>query len=444
MKHPPPRHLAPPPGPSLPAHARALPRTSMLRIVGLVTTAVLVFVGFGVATAAVNLTGNIDAVDAEEALGTDRPEKVAPEDPSAGEPLNILILGSDSRDGSNSEAVDDGTEGARSDTTVVMHLAADRSRVELMSIPRDTTSDIPACPTSSGRETPPLYGVKFNAAFAQGVSYGGDVESGALCTMKTVESMTDVRLDGFVVVDFSGFEGMIDALNGVDLCIPNDIYAPKAGGLRLDSGVQTLDGSTALQYARARTGEGLGDGSDIGRIGRQQELMAALARTVLSQNLLTNSPQLLQFLDAVTGSLTMSSNLASIQGLAGLAYSARDVRPDTIAFMTVPWQYDPSNRNNVVLVDEAQQVFDNLRNDVPLSDVFDPAPASDDDTSTGNPGADGGRTSDEPDASTDEETGPAESGSEADEPPDTNPSPTETRDPREEAFTGADVTAVCG
>src|SRR5690606_6663059 len=101
----------------------------------------------------------------------------------------------------------------------------------------------------------------------------------------------------------------------------------------LSAGTQKLDGETALKYARARTGQGLGDGSDIGRIGRQQELMAALARTVLGQNLLTDSPQLLQFLGAVTDSLTMSSNLGSIQGLAGLAYSARGLRPDTIAFM---------------------------------------------------------------------------------------------------------------
>ncbi len=415
----------------------------MLRAIGLVMTAVLAFGCVGAATAAVTLTNNIDAVDAEAALGTDRPTKEPPSDPSAGEALNILLLGSDSRGGDNAEVVGDGTEGARSDTTMIMHIAADRSRVELMSIPRDTTIDVPSCPTSSGAETPALYGVKFNAAFAQGVLYGDDVESGALCTMKTVETITDVRMDGFIVIDFSGFEDMIDALDGVELCIPNDVSSAKAGHLELQAGVQNLDGATALKYARARTGEGLGDGSDIGRIARQQELMAALSRTVLGQNLLTDSPKLLKFLRAVTGSLTMSSNLASIQGLTGLAYSARGLRPETIAFMTVPWQYDPSNPNNVVLTDEAPAVFDSLRDDKPLSDAIETekksgknTKKSGDDASSEDSGTtDGATATDDPTEATD--TGDDQDA--ADE-----PSPTRTREAGAEAFTGADVTSVCG
>jgi LCP family protein required for cell wall assembly len=150
----------------------------------------------------------------------------------------------------------------------------------MVSIPRDSTVDVPACPTSSGGETAPLYRTKFNAAFAQGYDTGGHVESGALCVKKTLDTLTNVRMDGFVVVDFSGFQKMVDALGGVEMCIPQRIESKKAGNLVLDSGVQSLDGSTALRYARARTGTGLGDGSDIGRIGRQQQLMAALSGTV--------------------------------------------------------------------------------------------------------------------------------------------------------------------
>nr|WP_171784032.1 LCP family protein [Isoptericola halotolerans] len=417
----------------------------------MVATAVVAFAGVGAATAAVTLTGNIQTVDADAALGTDRPEVVAPEDPSAGMPLNILLLGSDSRGGDNADVVNDGVSGARADTTMVLHIAADRSRIELMSIPRDTTVDVPSCPTTSGGETSPMYGVKFNAAFAQGIMTGGDVESGALCAMKTVETISDVFLDGFIVVDFAGFENMIEALGGVEMCIPTDIDAPKADNLVLQAGVQTLDGKTALQYARARTGKGLGDGSDIGRIGRQQELMAALSRTVLDQNLLTDSPQLLQFLGAVTGSLTMSSNLGSIQGLAGLAYSARGVRPDTIAFMTVPWQYDPSNPNNVVLTEEAATVFDNLKHDRLLSDVIvedeapeDEADAPAEDGEGSGTSGDDGDGQDEP--AQDETDEPA-----ADEPAtddtteaEPDPEPAETREAGAEAFTGADVTSVCG
>ncbi|PFG44091.1 LytR family transcriptional attenuator [Isoptericola jiangsuensis] len=424
-----------------PAHARSLDGRPVLRAVGLVATAALVFVGAGIGTAAVTLTGNITAVDAEAALGTDRPEKEEPTDPNAGSPLNILLLGSDSREGDNAKSANDGTEGARSDTTMIMHISADRSRVEMVSIPRDTTVDIPSCPTTSGAQTPELYGTKFNAAFSQGYLYGGDVESGALCTMKTVETLTDVYIDGFIVVDFSGFRKMIDAIGGVELCIPNDIDAPKADNLVLSAGVQTLNGKTALKYARARMGDGLGDQSDISRIARQQELMAALARTVLGQNLLTDSPQLLKFLGAVTGSLTMSSNFASVTGLAGLAYSARNVRPDTIAFMTAPFQYDPSNPANVLFTDEATQVWENMEKDLPLSDaiaVEKKEKKNKDKDKASTDGADTGTSDGADDTASAEPT--AESSAEAS--PD--PSPTRTRDAGAEAFTSADVTAVCG
>jgi LCP family protein required for cell wall assembly len=453
-----PRHVASRPGTTTgPSHARALRQHTVARALGMGLTAVLAFVAVGGATAAVRLTGNITAVDSEELLGEDRPEEVVPQDPNAEKPLNIVLMGSDSRGGDNADIVGDGTAGARSDTTMIMHISSDRTRVEMLSIPRDTTVDIPSCPTSSGGETSPVYTSKFNAAFAQGVMTGGDVESGALCTMQTIESITDVRMNGFVVVDFAGFEKMVDALGGVELCIPEDVDAPKADHLVLSAGVQELDGDTALKYARARTGQGLGDGSDLGRIGRQQELLAAVARQVLSAGTLADPTKSLKFLGAVTGSMTMSSNFASIQGLAGLAYSARNVRPDTIAFMTAPYAYDPNNAANVLLTDEADEVWDNLRNDEPLSDAIEDEPS--DDAKDGAKDGDGGDATDEAgatgqdaEASDDVDATPVaddDPGATEDETTDGSgdakgPEPKRTREAGEEAFTGADVTSVCG
>ncbi|MGW8565902.1 LCP family protein [Isoptericola sp. NPDC055881] len=443
-----PRHVASAPdsvkGPS---HARALRTHTLARALGMGLTAVLAFVAVGGATAAVRLTNNITSVDADKLLGDDRPEKILPKDPNADMPLNIVLMGSDSRGGDNADIVGDGTLGARSDTTMIMHISSDRSRVEMLSLPRDTTVDVPSCPTSSGGQTAPLYGVKFNAAFAQGVNSGGDVESGALCAQKTIETITDVQMDGFVVVDFAGFEKMINALGGVELCIPEDIDNPKADHLKLSAGVQELDGKTALKYARARYG--IGDGSDLGRIGRQQELVAALAREVLSAGTLADPAKSLKFLGAVTGSMTMSSNFASIQGLAGLAYSARNVRPDTISFMTAPNMYDPSNAANVILTDDAEAVWKNLKHDKPLNDAIttektgkkskgagdsSATPVSDDDTGT---------TDDATDDPTDEATGAATDDATAATTKD-DPEPKRTREAGKEAFTGADVTSVCG
>ena len=436
------RHVASAPEPGKgPAHARALRSHSLARLLGMGLTAVLAFVAVGGATAAVTLTGNITSVDADVALGDDRPEKPKPDDPNAGDPLNIVVMGSDSRGGDNASIVADGTEGARSDTTMIMHISSDRKRVEMISIPRDTTVDVPSCPTTGGEETTPLSGTKFNAAFAQGVLTGGDVESGALCTMHTIETLSDVRMDGFVVVDFAGFEKMIDALGGVELCIPEDIDAPKADHLVLSAGVHELDGTTALKYARARSGEGLGDQSDLGRIGRQQELIAALSREVLSAGTLTDPAKSLKFLGAVTGSMTMSSNFASVPGLAGLAYSARNVRPDTIAFMTVPYATDPYNAANVVLTEEVDAVWDNLENDRPVSDAIEQPKKKKKDAAAEGSEPDATAVSDD-DVTGDAGSEDAEAGA-GDESTD-EPEPKRTREAGEEAFTGADETSVCG
>ncbi|MFI9486747.1 LCP family protein [Promicromonospora sp. NPDC052451] len=422
-----------------PSHARVLNASGgAARTVGLVLVGVLVFGVVGGATAVTRLTGNIDTAGMT-ALGSDRPEVVLPKDPNAGTPLNIVVMGSDSRDGDNGGLAGGGEMGARSDTTLVMHISGDRSRVEMVSIPRDSTVDVPSCTTEEGATTAELYGTKFNAAFSQGVQAGGGVADGALCTVKTIESLTGVFMDGFIVVDFAGFSSMIDAVGGVEVCVEEAIYSEKANHLSLEPGTHLLKGVKALDYARARTGQGLGDGSDLGRIGRQQEVMASLARKVLSQEVLTNPSKTLGFLNAVTGSLTMNEELASIDGLAGLAYSMRNVRPDTITFMTVPNVYDPNNAANVVWTDEATTLWDNVKHDRPLD--YDPAAASASPSASPSAGGtDGEGAAGENDTETGTETG-TDAGAGTPEPA---PSSTVIKQAGEEAFTGADTTKVCG
>jgi LCP family protein required for cell wall assembly len=347
-------------------------------------------------------------------------------------------MGSDSRGGDNRGLAGGEDAGARSDTTVIMHISGDRSRVEMISIPRDSTVDIPSCTTEDGTTTPELYSTKFNAAFAQGVQAGETVADGALCTVKAIEKLTGVFMNGFIVVDFAGFSSMVDAVGGVEVCVEEPIYSEDANHLSLDAGIHTLKGVKALDYARARKGDGLGDGTDLGRIGRQQEVMASLARKVLSQEVLTNPAKTLGFLDAVTRSLTMNQELASIDGLAGLAYSMRHVRPDTITFMTVPNEYDPVQTANVLWTDEAVQLWDNLKHDKPVT--LDPdAPTPD-----ASPSASGDAESTETGAgtgSTGTETGTDGGAEGATEPA---PDSTEIKQAGEEAFTGADTTKVCG
>ncbi|WP_460886095.1 LCP family protein [Promicromonospora xylanilytica] len=429
-----------------PSHARTLNGQGggASRTVGMVVVAALSLAIAGGAAAVTQLTGNIETAEMA-VLGPDRPKEVLPEDPNAGTPLNIVIMGSDSRGGDNADLAGGGEMGARSDTTVVMHISGDRSRVEMISIPRDSTVDLPSCTTQDGTTTPELYGTKFNAAFSQGVQYGGDVASGALCTVTAIEKLTGVFMNGFVVVDFAGFSSMIDAVGGIDVCVEEAIYSEKANHLELAPGTHRLQGVKALDYARARTGDGLGDGTDLGRIGRQQEVMASLARKVLSQDVLTNPTKTLGFLDAVTGSLTMNKELASIDGLAGLAYSMRDVRPDTITFMTVPNEYDPVMTANVLWTDEAVQLWDNIKHDRPAG--FDPDAPSADPSASASPSAptDGASTDAGADAGTDggTETG-SETGTDTSGATEPTPESTDIKQAGEEAFTGADTTKVCG
>lgn len=361
------RHATPPSSPAQARHAAGTSHGPTGRVAALTLVAVLAFGATAVAAAYANLQGNITALDVDDLL-TERPTPATPTaspepgDPALGEPLNILVLGSDDREGENGE-IGGVVEGMRSDTTIVAHISADRSRVELVSIPRDSLVDIPECLMTDGTVTSPR-NTKFNEAFAIGYDTGGDLTSAAACTIRTVESITGVAIDHFVVVDFTGFIKVVDALGGVPLCIPQDIDSPIMD-FQISAGQHDLDGVTALNYARARIGAGLGDGSDTARIGRQQQLLAATAATVLSKNLLTDLPALYRFADAGTESLTMDPGLAPIPTLVGLANSLRDLDASGITFTTVPWR-GAGDGANVVWTDEADALWAKIAADQPL------------------------------------------------------------------------------
>jgi len=172
--------------------------------------------------------------------------------------LNVLVMGSDTREGAGNNI--DGLTGGgeRSDTTILLHLSADRKRAYGISIPRDLLVDRPECKTESGTTIPGGTQVMWNEAFALG---------GPACTMQQFEQITGVRLDHFVKVDFEGFRGMVDAIGGVETCIPEDIDDP-AHHIHIEAGTRKIKGKEALNYVRERYV--VGNGSDVGRMKRQQ------------------------------------------------------------------------------------------------------------------------------------------------------------------------------
>ncbi|WP_062380367.1 LCP family protein [Demequina pelophila] len=353
-----------------------------------------------------------------------------PVDPSSGESIDILLLGSDTRIGDDNQALGGGdVDGMRNDTTIIAHISADRQRIELVSIPRDSRVRISECRMLDGSLTSATTG-KFNIAFANG-GQNGNVGEAAACVASTIYDLTGIRIDHYAVVDFAGFIGMVDALDGVPMCIPNDVYSVKAN-LDLKAGAQVLDGETALAWARARTGEGLGDGTDLMRIERQQELLTNMARKALGLNMLTDATKGTAFVNALAQSLTMDPELGDSHYLLGLAWSLRNFDTKNLYMTTTPWHYPTDNNGDVVWTEpDATELWARLLADEPIDPDYDDgsAPEPSATEATGSADADGAATPSETTDATEDTT--EEATAEAtDEPAD---EPSETADPEPSA-----------
>ncbi|GAB7182799.1 LCP family protein [Kitasatospora sp. Ki12] len=263
---------------------------------------------------------------------------------------NLLLIGSDDRSGANgSYGADAGTQ--RSDTTILLHLSADRRHATAVSVPRDVMVSVPACEKPDGTRSRPAL-MQFNWAFETG---------GPACSIRTVEQLSGIRIDHYVILDFSGFKTIVDAIGGVDVCVPQPIH-DKDAKLDLPAGRQTLHGEQALGYVRAR--ESLGDGSDTQRMGRQQQFLASLIRKVESQGVLLNPARLWPVLDAATSSVRADGGLSSLGALYDLTQDLRSVPTANVVFLTAPrrpYRYD-SDRDEFVQP-QTGQLFAALRDD---------------------------------------------------------------------------------
>ena len=232
-------------------------------------------------------------------------------------------MGSDQRTGKGNKGYGN-FEGARSDTTMLLHVYPDRESAVVVSIPRDTIVDLPSCKDDDDKVLPPTRD-RFNVAFDRG---------GPGCTLKTVEAMTGLTVDHFVVLDFNGFKKTIDALGGVEVCLTRPLQDSKSG-VDLPAGRTRVSGEDALAFVRVR--HNIGDGSDISRINRQQIFLSSLIQEVTGSGLLTDPLRVWRVLNESSKAIATDKALADSDGLIALAASLSGLRPKDVSFVTLPW-----------------------------------------------------------------------------------------------------------
>jgi LCP family protein required for cell wall assembly len=263
--------------------------------------------------------------------------------PSSG-PLNILVAGVDVRAGLTAHQqalLHVGHDvSSNSDTLMLVHIPANHSYVQVISLPRDSWVNIPG------------HGMnKINSAFGIG---------GPPLMVRTVAAATGLTINDYIEVNFLGFVKVIDAVGGVNICLPFAVDDPNSG-LRLSAGVHHVNGITALEFARDRHSFAA---SDLARIGDQQQLLATLLSQSVSAGTLSNPFELRQLLSSVTSAIKVDQGL----NVVSLASQLRGIRPRDVAFSTVPLanlNYQTPTGQSAVLWDatQASRLFSQLRND---------------------------------------------------------------------------------
>ncbi|UKA51923.1 LCP family protein [Arthrobacter sp. FW305-123] len=284
--------------------------------------------------------------------------------------LQILILGSDTRDGKNAEygSTEDSTGYGHSDVMMLLDISADNKRVNVLSFPRDLLVDVPQCTDRTNNQTfPARSGVMINEAMA---------EAGIGCAVDTVNNLTGLEIDHFMMADFNAVKELSHAVGGVNVCVSDPVFDPDSR-LRLPKGDSMVEGEQALAFLRTR--HAFGDGGDLGRIKGQQAFLSSLTRKLKDEGTLGNPQRLLQIADVVTKNLTVDEGLASVPSLLTIGGRLKDIDVSKVAFVAVPTQQAAADLNRLELVEpQASQLFAALRADLDLTNpgaTSTPAPS---------------------------------------------------------------------
>lgn len=306
-----------------------------------------------------HLDGNIEK--GERTAGDSKAARTEPN--AAGQtPLNILLIGSDSRASDANVKLGGGKDkrgnAPLADVQMLIHLAADRKSAAMVSIPRDTRVDIPACKDPDSGKTYPATNDIINVTLARG---------GAGCTMAAWENLTGVYIDHWMTIDFAGVVRMADAVGGVEVCVKQNVWdhstpaVPGGSGLKIPEGTHKVQGERALQWLRTRHAWG----SDPMRARAQHMYMNSMIRTLQKQNAFTDAPRLMDLAEAATKSLIVSEEIGTVKKLYDLGKQLKTVPPDRITMATLPTVADPQDHNHLVPAGaEGEKMWAMLRDDV--------------------------------------------------------------------------------
>ncbi|WP_326582334.1 LCP family protein [Streptomyces sp. NBC_00487] len=277
--------------------------------------------------------------------------------------INLVVIGTDKRTGEGNEKYGDSGSVGHADTTILLHVSKDRTNATAMSIPRDMIVDIPDCPTTqedgSEKNIAGTQNVRFNTSLGQ----DGRTPS---CTMRTVEELTGIKPDHFMVADFNAVKTLSTAIGGVEVCLAKPINDEKSK-LNLPAGEHTIEGEQALAFLRTRYSVGLG--SDLSRIELQQQFLSSMIRQMKSKDTLTDPTKVLSLAEAATDALSVDSGITDIKKLASLGQEVGKVKTKNISFTTVPVVDNTDGATVLPTPQKAEQLFATIRKDISLTEV---------------------------------------------------------------------------
>jgi LCP family protein required for cell wall assembly len=273
-------------------------------------------------------------------------------------PINMLIVGSDTREGQ--DGVYGKVESELADVIMLLHISADRTNASVVSFPRDLLVPIPSCPNPQGGSFSAMSRQMINSS----IGYGG-----VACTHLTVQNFTGLEIPYVAMIDFKGVIEMSNAVGGVEVVIDKPMNDPYTG-LNLQAGTNTLQGPEALAFLRAR--KSIGDGSDLNRISNQQLFLRSLFGKVKNEGVLNNPIYLYSLASAAARNMRLSESMSDLGTMFNLASALREVDASQLAFLRVPVRgargEGEAGRLEPV-TSQANGLFEQIRNDVPIAEA---------------------------------------------------------------------------